>query len=59
MIAHACPTCGGQKLITEKTELEVDIPPGAEEGETFVFEGESDEGVDLDVEAGDVVVKVR
>ncbi|CAO1621775.1 unnamed protein product [Parajaminaea phylloscopi] len=57
-IAHACPVCAGHKLINEKAELEVDIPPGTEEGETFVFEGESDEAADLDIEAGDVVVKI-
>lgn len=57
-IAHACSLCGGAKVINEKAEIEVEIPPGAEEGEVFNFEGESDESVDLDVEAGDVIVKI-
>lgn len=57
-IAHVCPVCSGHKLIHEKAELEFEIPPGTEEGETFVFEGESDEAADLDLEAGDVVVAI-
>ncbi|PWN31145.1 hypothetical protein BDZ90DRAFT_248804 [Jaminaea rosea] len=57
-IAHACSLCGGAKLINEKAEIEVDLPAGTEEGEVFTYEGESDESVDLDIEAGDVIVKV-
>lgn len=58
-IAHKCPKCHGQKVVTEHAELHVDIEPGADEGETYVFEGESDEGPEPDIEAGDVIVRIN
>lgn len=58
-IAHKCDTCSGEKLINVKEELEVVVQPGAEEGAVYSFEGEADEGVETDVETGDVIVRVR
>lgn len=58
-IAHKCSKCKGEKVITEHAELHVDIEAGADEGETYTFEGESDEGPDPDIEAGDVIVKIN
>ncbi|PWN20146.1 hypothetical protein BCV69DRAFT_283683 [Microstroma glucosiphilum] len=58
-ITHKCSKCNGQKLILEKAELEVEIDPGTEEGEVYVFEGEADEEVDSGIEAGDIIVRVN
>ncbi|CAO1633352.1 unnamed protein product [Sympodiomycopsis kandeliae] len=58
LVAHKCAKCNGDKVITEHAELAVDIEPGASEGETYIFEGESDEGPEPDIEAGDVIVTV-
>lgn len=58
-IAHKCPVCSGDKLIVEKAELEVEIEPGTEEGEMYVFEGEADEVTEMDAEAGDVFVRIN
>lgn len=58
-ITHKCPKCKGQKLVLEKAELEVEIDPGTEEGEVYVFEGEADEEVDSGIEAGDIIVRVK
>lgn len=58
-IKHKCPKCNGEKVVNEHAELHVEIQPGADEGETYVFEGESDEGPETDVEAGDVIVKIN
>lgn len=56
VITEACERCGGQKVVREDTELDVEITPGAREGEEITFEGEADESPDY--EAGDVVVKL-
>lgn len=56
MVAHACDRCSGAKVIREDVELDVEVMPGAKEGEELLFEGESDESPDF--EAGDVVVKL-
>lgn len=55
-IAHACERCGGTKTVRESVELDVEVEPGAGEGEELLFEGESDEGPDF--AAGDVIVKL-
>ncbi|CAD6911425.1 unnamed protein product, partial [Tilletia controversa] len=56
VIKHACTTCHGRKLKTEKSEIQVEVEPGMKEGEEITFDGDSDEGPDF--EAGDVVVKL-
>jgi DnaJ-related protein SCJ1 len=55
-IAHACERCGGAKVVKENAELDVEVVPGAREGEELLFEGESDESPDY--EAGDVTIKL-
>lgn len=57
VIKHMCPRCGGNKVIREAAELDVEIVPGAHEGEEIIFEGDADEGPDY--EAGDVIFNIR
>lgn len=57
VIAHACPKCGGNKIMTDQSTLDVEIEPGMREGEELVFEGDADESPDW--EAGDVVIRLR
>jgi len=57
VIKHKCDRCHGNKVVAETVELEVEISPGAQEGEEIVFEGEADESPDH--EAGDVVFRVK
>lgn len=56
VISEPCERCGGHKTVRENVDLDIDIQPGAREGEEMVFEGESDESPDF--EAGDIVVKL-
>ncbi|PWN44086.1 DnaJ-domain-containing protein [Ceraceosorus guamensis] len=57
VIQHLCSRCNGQKVTAETVDLDVEILPGAREGEEILFEGDADEGPDF--EPGDVSFKLR
>ncbi|KAG0290064.1 DnaJ- protein scj1 [Linnemannia gamsii] len=54
--AH-CPVCHGTKVQRGSEQLTIVIEPGLADGSTIVFDGEGDEGPE--VNAGDVVFEVR
>jgi DnaJ-related protein SCJ1 len=54
--AH-CPICHGTKVQRGSEQLTIIIEPGLADGSTIVFDGEGDEGPE--VNAGDVVFEVR
>lgn len=57
MIKHTCPHCQGQRIVTMKSDLSVDIDRGLPEGSELTFEGEADESPDW--VAGDLIIRVR
>ncbi|WFD24944.1 DnaJ- protein scj1 [Malassezia equina] len=55
-IAKLCGRCRGQRVLHDKTEIEVEVEAGAREGYEYVLEEMGDQSPDM--EAGDVVVQV-
>lgn len=53
----SCNRCHGDKVIKETKDIVVNIKPGTEDNQKFVFKGESDEFPDA--EAGDLIVCVK
>ncbi|CDR45568.1 CYFA0S19e00496g1_1 [Cyberlindnera fabianii] len=51
-----CTTCHGVKTVDERKILQMTVEPGARSGETIVFKGEGDQGIDII--PGDVVVTI-
>jgi len=52
-----CTDCKGQKIITKKAKIELNIEPGAYDGKRIVFEKEGDELPG--VEASDVYIELK
>jgi molecular chaperone DnaJ len=58
VIEHPCPECGGDGRTVEEHTLEVDIPPGIQDGQRIRISGEGHAGA-LGGRAGDIYVLVR
>ncbi|MDQ3876572.1 MAG: molecular chaperone DnaJ [Actinomycetota bacterium] len=58
VIEHPCPECGGDGRTVEEHTLEVDIPPGIQDGQRIRISGEGHAGA-LGARAGDIYVLVR
>jgi len=43
-IADPCPTCGGNRFVNRKRTIEVQIPPGVEDGLRIRYAGQGDAG---------------
>ncbi|KAK9476499.1 hypothetical protein V1514DRAFT_336583 [Lipomyces japonicus] len=56
VIAHACKTCAGRKVVRETRRHEVSVQRGMPKGARVVFENEADESPDW--EAGDLYVEI-
>lgn len=54
-----CPTCKGQKLVSEAKILEVHIDKGSKWGERILFAGEGEHSPELGVDPGDVVITLK
>ncbi|CCV00074.1 unnamed protein product [Malassezia sympodialis ATCC 42132] len=55
-IAKQCGRCRGERVLQDKTDIEVEVEAGAREGFEYVLEEMGDQSPDTD--PGDVVVKV-
>jgi len=53
----ACPICGGKRLVREKKSLQAVVEKGMRDGQTIVFERESEQSISTT--PGDVIVTVR
>ena len=47
VIVEACTTCHGRGRTTETVEIEVDVPPGVEDGHALQISGEGEAGPEL------------
>ena len=59
VIRDPCPRCRGRGLRAEMQEVEIEIPPGVEDGETMVAEGYGDFPANGRGQPGDLIVRVR
>lgn len=55
--ADKCKTCTGNKTVTDKKTLDVNITPGMRDGQKIMFQGEGDH--EPGMEPGDVVLVVQ
>ena len=56
-MAKKCPICGGQRLVSEKVQLDVDIPKGMSTGDTIIREKEGEQVPDM--VRGDLIFTIR
>ena len=56
-VRHACPVCGGQRVVRETEKFTLNVERGMPEGARISYQNEADESPDW--EAGDLVVEVR
>lgn len=54
-----CSSCKGHGIKPNTKILQFNLPRGVAENESFVFQGESDEHPDPDIQPGDIVIRVR
>lgn len=57
IIKEPCKKCGGKGRVRVTKQLEVNIPAGIDDGQTFLVRGQGDHGVN-NGPAGDVAVTV-
>ncbi|KAI8454841.1 DnaJ C terminal domain-containing protein [Phakopsora pachyrhizi] len=56
-IKHSCPKCSGHQTVDHVNSLTLDLDRGSPDGYEELFEGEGDEGPEID--AGDVVLRIK
>lgn len=58
-VLHVCGECKGQGKINEDTQVEINVPRGADTGKHFVFEGWGEQPKNLVDVPGDLVVVLK
>ena len=58
VVADPCPTCGGRRFVTRKRTIDVQIPPGIEDGQRIRYAGQGNAG-DPGAPRGDLFAVVR